>query len=1143
MQHRQKRTGQEPQDSGYPKHAKHTQDEYMMFGTRQSRATRATSVPSTQSSQIMFRPRIQTSVPRFGGVPTHGQAPIFVEGLHNSAPREGNFVKLQCKVIGEPMPLVSWFKDNCPLPRSNAYRIEQMGETHYVIFYDIFIEDSGEYVCFAENPLGTAQTSCRMDVELPILEGDQLTLECHFTGAPIPHISWYRNGQFLQSTPDFQIVQEGEIGRLKIHEAFQEDCGVYQAIATNPLGSAQTGTVLKVGPSEFRVGYSRTRNTVVSPLSHRVENAPEFVRVFKDTYIDSDGVEYVRFDCTVTGTPEPLVTWYFDGQKIPFENPRFEQVQGVMPGEHSLVIYQPGPDTLGLYEAIAENTFGRVTCSALLGPRTISPSISPAHSHMSLTQYTRTTSLPRHYTSRHVVYTPPMTPMPSRPSRYSSYARMQPMYLQRTFVREASAPPIRRYLSSKTLASTTSRRRHSPVQVNFRLTPQMSRSEYVSSPAPSSRRNSYSHLESMERYRLMESIPKYRSHYEHTLTSQAKLIPGYTSQEEHEHAMHIVPMISQFQTTLERSVPSRPDLVAGYSSEEEIEQRMHVVPMVRQYTSSMEREVASRPRTRPAYETRLDRARPISVTPMVREFRSEFTREMSARPDLVSVYHSEQEFETRMDVVPMVRQHKQEIVHDVFARPDTMPAFESSARFINERHFEMSNFKPIDIVVDMPAPPQFIEPLKNIMTSEGSQVVIDGLVTGKPEPKISWYRHGRELQESPDFQLEYRDKRVKLTISEALADDVGPYTCTAENVAGSAESTAYLQLKMQLVPPKFEIGLHSESIVQGQTINMVVKVSGHPPPTVTWTRNGNEIISSPDFILESYGDGIYALTIPDVSLYNTGRFSIIAENEAGEAITTGIISVVDRHHMEPLYETKRSESHVAVRSNLPRPPVPEGPVFTHCLHRDAHCIAGDQVVLSVEATGNPLPHLSWYRNGVPILDGPDCYQRQMGPPLRNPTDLQPSPVAMSGELIIEAILPDDRGEYLCVAENPYGKAETSCVFQISPQTVLVEVPLEKGRRPIILKAPVTEVTIEERSSLILEALVDGDPKPAVSWFRSGKEILPDSRHHINYQPNSGTVQFIIEPTDFHDTGDYRMVASNSLGQATHDMHIDIIVAP
>lgn len=94
---------------------------------------------------------------------------------------------------------------------------------------------------------------------------------------------------------------------------------------------------------------------------------------------------------------------------------------------------------------------------------------------------------------------------------------------------------------------------------------------------------------------------------------------------------------------------------------------------------------------------------------------------------------------------------------------------------------------------------------------------------------------------------------------------------------------------------------------------------------------------------------------------------------------------------------------------------------------------GTPTVLTVEAVGNPMPFLHWYQNGVPIQTGPKYNVSQYGPFLENIAAIQPEPVRMVGELEMLGSSPADTGTIVCVAENPYGRAETTLNLDVNPR--------------------------------------------------------------------------------------------------------------
>ncbi len=91
------------------------------------------------------------------------------------------------------------------------------------------------------------------------------------------------------------------------------------------------------------------------------------------------------------------------------------------------------------------------------------------------------------------------------------------------------------------------------------------------------------------------------------------------------------------------------------------------------------------------------------------------------------------------------------------------------------------------------------------------------------------------------------------------------------------------------------------------------------------------------------------------------------------------------------------------------------------------------MVFTVEARGNPMPFLHWYRNGQPLETGPECKVSQFGPYLEDIDAIQPEPVRMTGELEIYGTFPEHAGPITCVAENAYGRAETTLQVDVIPR--------------------------------------------------------------------------------------------------------------
>lgn len=58
---------------------------------------------------------------------------------------------------------------------------------------------------------------------------------------------------------------------------------------------------------------------------------------------------------------------------------------------------------------------------------------------------------------------------------------------------------------------------------------------------------------------------------------------------------------------------------------------------------------------------------------------------------------------------------------------------------------------------------------------------------------------------------------------------------------------AWHLISASVIPPSFTERLYDISIKEGEPVRLTVRVAGHPPPEVTWYREGQQLVSSPDF--------------------------------------------------------------------------------------------------------------------------------------------------------------------------------------------------------------------------------------------------------------------------------------------------------
>ncbi|XP_077388964.1 matrix-remodeling-associated protein 5 [Festucalex cinctus] len=185
-------------------------------------------------------------------------------------------------------------------------------------------------------------------------------------------------------------------------------------------------------------------------------------------------------------------------------------------------------------------------------------------------------------------------------------------------------------------------------------------------------------------------------------------------------------------------------------------------------------------------------------------------------------------------------------------------------------------------------------------------------------------------------------------------------------------------------------------------------------------------------------------------------------------------------------------------------------------------LAEGDVVLHCEATGNPEPSISWTKVSTGATIPANTKHGSRFEVLKN------------GTFLIKTVQLQDRGQYLCTAQNRFGSDRMVITLAVQTEAPKIQPPRS------------TEIANYLGKSVTLDCLASGKPPAKISW------ILPDGTFvreigtvHTPISQMSllenGTLQ--MHSTNFSSKGDYKCIASNAAGADTVTYHLHVAALP
>uniref|UniRef100_A0A674PJB6 DCC netrin 1 receptor n=1 Tax=Takifugu rubripes TaxID=31033 RepID=A0A674PJB6_TAKRU len=305
----------------------------------------------------------------------------------------------------------------------------------------------------------------------------------------------------------------------------------------------------------------------------------------------------------------------------------------------------------------------------------------------------------------------------------------------------------------------------------------------------------------------------------------------------------------------------------------------------------------------------------------------------------------------------------------------------------------------------LPRSLQFLQRPSKVTALLGTDVVLECSVSGYPTPSIQW-RKGEELIQSWNKKYSLL-VGSNLLIRSVTDDDSGSYSCTAAN--RNQNITAQAELGV-LVPPQFLNYPTNTFAYESTDIELECAVTGNPPPTVRWVKNGEEVIPSDYFqIVDGSNLQILGLVKSD-----EGFYQCVAENSAGSS--QAMAQLLLREPVSP-----------SPGAALPSPPRDLVPVLV----------------------SSRFVRLSWRPPEETGGNTVFCRARERSVNVSEPESL---------ELMVSNLKPEETYSFRVIAYNDVGPGESSAPLKITTKPDLQVPSRVESLRPVALSPTSVQVS-------------------------------------------------------------------------------------
>uniref|UniRef100_A0A8C8DUW0 Leucine-rich repeats and immunoglobulin-like domains 3 n=1 Tax=Oryzias sinensis TaxID=183150 RepID=A0A8C8DUW0_9TELE len=202
--------------------------------------------------------------------------------------------------------------------------------------------------------------------------------------------------------------------------------------------------------------------------------------------------------------------------------------------------------------------------------------------------------------------------------------------------------------------------------------------------------------------------------------------------------------------------------------------------------------------------------------------------------------------------------------------------FSSEGKYqcVISNHFGSSYSTKAKLTVHML--PSFTKMPMDLSVRAGATARLECAAGGHPSPQIAWQKDGgTDFPAARERRMHVMPEDDVFFIVDVKTEDIGVYSCTAQNTAGAISANATLTV---LETPSFLRPLIDRTVAKGETAVLQCIAGGSPAPRLNWTKEESPLVVTERHFFAAANQ---LLIIVDVTEADAGKYTCEMSNTLG----------------------------------------------------------------------------------------------------------------------------------------------------------------------------------------------------------------------------------------------------------------------